>query len=373
VLELDLNVTNRCNLLCKHCVFNSGAPNDNELSLKEIRTIIDDAKEQGLEDLHITGGEPLLRKDLTDIITYAGSRGLKLRLISNGTLLTNTKLAELKQAGLRELMISLDGLEEQHDIIRGCRGSFQKTVSAVTQAVQMGFNVRVNAVAFAFNLEDLLELASFLNELNVSTFSVFLFSPTGRGSALESWLVEREDWLVFCDRLASLTRGMNMKVIVEKGYHLLSELPIQREAITGPGAGCSQLGRKDDYLIITSEGNVWPCILMVNSGYPLGNVRHNPLKEVLVHKKHMDFYHSLLDGLKACESCNSFDQCQGGCRGYAFLMESDWKQKDPRCSDKREYFPICPIMKRNLKTNHIGGSSEQAIGIRTTEEVNYDL
>ncbi|MEK5164482.1 radical SAM protein [Paenibacillus sp. FSL R5-0527] len=373
MLELDLNVTNRCNLLCKHCVFNSGAPNDDELSLMEIRTIIDDAKEQGLEDLHITGGEPLLRKDLTDIISYADSRGLKLRLISNGTLLTGAKLTELKQAGLRELMISLDGMEGQHDEIRGCRGSFQKTVTAVTQAVQMGFNVRVNAVAFAFNLEDLLELVHFLNELKVSAFSVFLFSPTGRGSALESWLVEREDWLGFCDRLAGLTRDMNMKVIVEKGYHLLSEPPIRREAVTGPGAGCSQLGRKDDYLIITSEGSVWPCILMVNSGYPLGNIRHNPLKEVLGQKKHTDFYHSLLTGLEECECCGNFDQCQGGCRGYAFLMENDWKRKDPRCSAEREYFPLCPIMKRNLKTNHIGGSSEQAIGSQIREEVNHGL
>lgn len=372
MLELDLNVTNRCNLMCKHCVFSSGAPNDDELTLSEIRTIIDEAKEMGLEDLHITGGEPLLRKDITEIISHARNLGIKNRLITNGTLLTQTKLAELKCAGLSDLMISLDGLEEQHDAIRGRRGGFQRTVSAIRAAVQMDFNVRVNAVAFAFNLEGLLELAAFLNRLNVATFSVFLFSPTGRGSMLEDWLVDRDAWFDFCERLTELTLEMKMKVIVEKGYHLLSGPPIHWEAITGPGVGCSQLGQKDDYLIVTSEGSVWPCILMVNSGYPLGNIRRSTLKEVVEHKQNIDFYHSLLSDLEECGFCDSFDQCRGGCRGYAYLMKNDWKRKDPRCTIKEtNNFPLCPIMKLNLKTNGIGGSSEQAIGNDYREEVRH--
>jgi len=363
--EIDLNLTNRCNLKCKYCVFNSGGSSNDELTFDKIKDLINEAKQLGLKDLHFTGGEPTLRNDLEEIINYASLFNIKTRLITNGVLLDKNKLINLKNAGLQNIMFSLDGMAVTHDDLRGMKGAFDLTINAIKEAIDLGFFVRVNSVACKTNISDLYNLLSYLNGLKVNTYSIFMYSPAGRGEERKHLQVKPDEWLKFTEEITKLAQSCFMNVVVEKGYYYYNEPHLERSCLIGPGAGCKSLVKKNDYLIITPDGNVWPCVLMVNSEYSLGNVKENTLSYIINNKRNTNFYSSLSEPSGICTSCEKWEDCFGGCRGYAKLLTGIWNNTDPRCpkinNEDFSYFPVCPIMKKNIKTGKLGGSSEQAI------------
>jgi MoaA/NifB/PqqE/SkfB family radical SAM enzyme len=128
--ELDLQVTNRCPLTCKHCCCSSGPSGEEPLSTAFIVRLLEEAASLGVKEVHLTGGEPLIRNDIFDIIAEARQRGLYVQLQSSGAILNSRICAKLRELQLDLFMISLDGLEVTHDRYRG-RGSFQRALSAI--------------------------------------------------------------------------------------------------------------------------------------------------------------------------------------------------------------------------------------------------
>src|SRR5207253_420876 len=151
--EIDINVTNLCNLTCIYCSYAS-TPGKHEPALEPdvVHRLLDDAAGLGTRVIHFSGGEPVIRQDMAELIAHASSLGFKLRMHSNGALLTTPKLEQLWSAGLRQVLVSLDGLEEDHDFHRNKRGLFPKTLAGIRNAVALGYNVRVNSVATTLNV-----------------------------------------------------------------------------------------------------------------------------------------------------------------------------------------------------------------------------
>ncbi len=362
--EIDLYVTNKCNLKCKFCSVKAGSYID-EIPLPRIKEIIDEAIQYGLQDLHLTGGEPTLRADLEEIIEYAVSKKLNVRLITNGTLLTKKRLDSMYNHGLRSIMISLDGNEEYHDKVRGVKGTFKKALETVKYAKDKGMYTRVNSVAWKDNREDILNLLEIFNEMKIDVYSIFLGSPLGYAITQKDNTINSKDWRKYCDEVRELVRKNNFytKVVMEKGFLYSEEDPEQVLSLGGRGRGCYKITEYTDFLLIRSNGDVYPCVFFSNESEPIGNIYKNTLKEINDKFKKNELYKKYGEYPEKCLLCKNVKYCHGGCRGYAKLCNNDWFDKDPRCNDETfgASVPLCPIVKLNINSNMIGGSSEQVL------------
>jgi radical SAM protein with 4Fe4S-binding SPASM domain len=362
--EIDLNITNRCNLTCEHCAFSS-APNDKtELPVDVIAEIVDDARALGCREIHLTGGEPTLHSVFEEVLATALRSGMFVRLISNGTMST-ARLIRYRAMGLGHLLISVDGLSSVHDRIRGRTGAYETTMARVGEAVAAGYQVRLNAVAMRDNLEELLTLFSVAETARVAVFSIFLYSPTGRNAARQlDRVVGPREWRAFKDRLRERCRESPTRVFVERGFLFSDEDDGLWEPPPGRGGGCYSLGSLLDYALITANGNVFPCALLTDKGPPLGNIYQRRLVDIVGQPDEgITHYRSLRKPANECVGCADWMRCHGGCRAFVWATHQRWDLPDPECprhgSGPPACIPVCRLLKEDLQGPSSSGFSEQ--------------
>lgn len=365
--EMDIHLTNRCNLTCKTCCYSSNQLKLDELTKSQLLSVLDQAISLGCEDFHLSGGEPLLRKDLFDLIACILDKNVGLRLQTNGKLLTKANAKQLNALGLKDLMISLDGHTAGIcDAQRGI-GSYQGAIEGIRNALDEGLNVRVNAVLTTMNSEHFPEIVDLAILMGVKTCSSFYFTPIGRGSPHRNLWINPLDYIRLFSRLTSKLSQMNSiyrdtDIIVEKAYATWSEaLSMSIDGFTGCGGGCGHVLSNRDYLIVRCDGNIYPCILLIDSPFSLGNVKHEALEEIWRDAKAWQ----ILDRERAkseCGDCSHIGLCNGGCAGYANILSGSHSRPDPRCI-KGEVVPLCPIMKYNFKNDRLGGSSDDVLKV----------
>ena len=362
--EIDLYVTNKCNLKCEFCSVKAGSY-DAEISLERIKELIDEASKFGLQDLHLTGGEPTIRRDLEEIIEYAISKDINVRLITNGTLLTKERLDSLCNHGLKSIMISIDGREDCHDRVRGIKGTFKRAYDTIEYAISKGMYVRVNSVAWKDNCDEILELLDIFNELKVDVYSIFLGSPLGYAISKIDNTIGANEWREFCKKVSDkvVENKFYTKVVMEKGYLYKDEDPNSVLGFGGRGRGCYKITNYMDFILIRSNGDVYPCVFYSNEAEPIGNIHKDSLEEIGNNFKTNKLYNQFGEYPSECIGCKNVKYCHGGCRGYAKLCSNDWFSKDPRCDGKcgDDTIPLCPIVKLNINDGIIGGSSEQVL------------
>lgn len=357
--EIDLHITNACDNKCIFCSFNSGVKLKNELSLEEIYDILRQAEEMKVEDIHITGGEPTMRKELLfDILKFAQENfSGEVRLISNANNLSYKYLFELRQRGLKNIMLSIDGNKAVHDNFRVRDGSYECVMQAAKNAIALGMTVRFSLVACKLNLHTIKDEILHATDLGVKIFSIFLLSPVGRGKSLSQYVLTPEEWITFCDSLRNWYKEKQLSdkinLVVEKGYQDKRQ-PVNVEQMHGRGAGCSRIGSNREYIMIDAVGNIFPCICFVNTDHSIGNIRNGKLKDIIDDDNKWLYYTSLqTKKYEKCDSCDVRSVCKGGCKG---LTESGFSQK---CSVG--YYQVCPLMKESYKNDKIGGSSEEVM------------
>jgi radical SAM protein with 4Fe4S-binding SPASM domain len=170
---LELQITRRCNLRCRHCYI--GPQEDVELAPEEVSKVLEEfEKLQGLRVI-ITGGEPLLHRDFGAINGFLPEYSLRKILITNGTLLTDEVL---KRLNLEEIQISVDGLQEAHDALRG-QGTFSRSIDAVERAIGAGFDVSVSTMVHPGNLDDFERLGETFRRMGVKDWTVDIPCPEG--------------------------------------------------------------------------------------------------------------------------------------------------------------------------------------------------
>ncbi|MBI4689202.1 MAG: radical SAM protein [Nitrospirae bacterium] len=165
---LSLFITNKCNLRCKYCfVIDDTVPKDilnAEYSKKEVFEIVDEFYEMGTRMIFMLGGEPLVHKDIREIVNYIVNKGIYLHLITNGTLLEK-KLDDIRNAHV--VCVSLDGVGDKNDDLRG-QGVFNRVVGGIKAAVNAGIPCRIHAVLTRKNLKDIRSLAGLARDLKIS-------------------------------------------------------------------------------------------------------------------------------------------------------------------------------------------------------------
>jgi radical SAM protein with 4Fe4S-binding SPASM domain len=361
--EIDLNITNRCNLNCRHCAFASHLNDANELPLEVIHSILRDAESLGCREIHLTGGEPTIHRQFEEVLASVIDHGFFTRLISNGTC-SKAKLLRYHAIGLRHLLFSLDGMANMHDIIRGRQGLFDVTVGRMRDALELGYHVRINAVAMNDNLDELLSLYQMCACDGVHLFSVFLYSPTGRDAGEQHHqIINAERWREFKYELQAIAQAHETEVFAEKGFHFRDEPPLDWAAMSGRGGGCFHLSRVMDYLLITGKGEVFPCALLNDKGIPYGNVYERSLIDIINNpSEHYLTYEGFREADGKCRSCSEWSHCHGGCRSFVKAFHGHWKEPDPQCTSRPgeipEYIPLCPLFKEHLRHGGVSGFSE---------------
>jgi radical SAM protein with 4Fe4S-binding SPASM domain len=345
-----------------HCSYSS-TPGRGEPSLSEavIHRILDEAAALGNRVVHWSGGEPVIREDMGNLIAHGVELGFGMRLLSNGALLTPPKLAELWDRGLRKIFISVDGLETNHDFHRASPGLFPKTLRGIDNSVAAGFNVRVNAAATTRNVDDMPRLLTLMASRGVHIFTVFYLIPVGRGRDIAHLQVPAPRWRRLIEELREAAAGLpagQMEIAVEKVFWWEDEWESTTPLGEGRGGGCLGFLKSCDYLNILADGRVYPCVCFIDVGPPLGNVHERPLAEMLHDPASWAFYWSMEAVSATCRACPMLAPCGGGNRPSSRALRGDWLALDPRCSgDPRaqRFVPLCFMLRERLETGAYSG------------------
>lgn len=355
--EVDLHITNRCDNNCLICSYKSGTADSNEMDFKELITVIDKLAAYGVKHIHITGGEPTLHPKIIEIVDYieCNYSDIKLRMITNGNADEHV-YERLYASGLKDIMISIDGLEDNHNRIRRNPKSYKNAWRTVKKCIELGMRVRVNMVALTENISDIEESILMCVNNNVDIFSMFLFTPVGRGLEYPDFSIEPYQWERTVKDLEIFVSNNDLgklKLIIEKGYEKKDLNAKLDSGIQGRGIGCSEIGSNKEYLIVRSNGEVYPCVFFADNNMPIANIKNDEMDQV-INSEVWGYYKNIESKLSdKCISCDYETLCNGGCKGLGMSQGYDY---DFRCND--EYFPVCPIMKYNLTTKKVNGSTE---------------
>jgi AdoMet-dependent heme synthase len=357
------NLTYRCNLACEHCYLDAGGTplvgtenfaDRSELGTEECYRVIDEITAFAPECLTIlTGGEPLLRRDILDIVRRAAERGLWVVVGTNGVRISENVAARLAEAGARGLSLSLDALDpDRHDRFRNVRGAWQNTVEGAQILNRAGLPFIVQTTAGAHNLNELEAIADFAYErLAAKVWNLYFLVPTGRGQFVSDMTPAQYD-----DVLASLYRiqrkyDRRMLVNAKCAPHYIKtalehavssaeasaepDLPIRTYS---DGAGGCPAGTH--YMGIRPNGDVTPCPYLPVFA---GSLRSTSLTELWNTSE-------LFTGIRRraalggrCGECELNAQC-GGCRARAFGMTGDLMAEDPLCTHTPGTFAGSPLL-----------------------------
>ncbi|MBK8001306.1 MAG: TIGR04053 family radical SAM/SPASM domain-containing protein [Verrucomicrobia bacterium] len=336
-LLLIWEVSRACALACQHCRASAIDWRDpRELSLEEGRRLIDDVAAMGTPLLVLTGGDPLQRDDLEDLIRHALSRHLTVGTIPAATpRLTRERVLSLKAAGVHQIALSVDAeTAAKHDAFRGVPGTFDKVMEAAGWIRDAGINLQANTVFGAWNADDFDAIADLIQKMGVVFWEVFFLVPTGRGAALQSCSPRQFEQLF--GKLYQLARQASFVIKVTEGQHL-RRFMAQKDAAGAPDVtrararmmlGGKPVNSGHGFCFVDHVGNVCP------SGFlPLacGNVRETSVIDIYrnnpVFRELRQF--ELLKG--KCGGCEYRDLCSGGSRARAYGLTGDYLAPEEFC------------------------------------------
>jgi len=319
-----------CNLRCKHCYSVAGNKLNDELSLQEIKRVIDELKQLGAIRIFFTGGEPFMRPDILDILNYTDKNGFAMYISTNGTLIdlqTINRLKLLKH--LRTFQVSIDGLRKTHDSIRGVKRTFDKAINTIEIAKRKLKNTSITIISTLMqeNANEMDKLLKLAIKLRVDNFGIVTLYPIKRSakvkdvSTLQKYKIFKKLSQIYIKEKPKLKIGLLVPpaVIPES----LSELEY------GGGYVCSF----PSLLGINANGEVAPCDgLLSYKELILGNVREKSLNEIWNHplmKKLRKIKPEEIEGV--CQRCKYLSFCMGGCRARAYLKYGNFEAPNPLC------------------------------------------
>jgi radical SAM protein with 4Fe4S-binding SPASM domain len=382
---ISWNLTYRCNLACEHCYLDAGPKqlvgtenfaDRSELGTEECFRVIDDIARFAPECLTIlTGGEPLLRRDILQIVRRAAERGLWVVVGTNGVRITENVAQRLAEAGARGLSLSLDALDpDRHDRFRMVRGAWQNTVEGAEILNRTGLPFIVQTTAGSHNLGELEAIADFAHDrLAAKVWNLYFLVPTGRGQFISDMTPPQYDEVLASLYRIQRTYDRRMLVNAKCAPHYIKTVLENADVETDPmptdarlrpsarasidaaqgkpsrpglspiriysgGAGGCPAGTH--YMGIRPNGDVTPCPYLPVFA---GNLRRSPLADLWTSSELFTDIRrrSSLGG--RCGACEMNAHC-GGCRARAYGMTGDLMAEDPLCTHTPGKFAGSPLL-----------------------------
>jgi mycofactocin radical SAM maturase len=332
------NITSICNLRCDHCLSKSGRKRPGELTHAEAMDLVREIAESKVFFLYIAGGEPFLRKDLFEIIELARQHEISVSMATNGTYVTPAKAARLKDLGVTDVMVSLDGANaETHDTFRRVPGAYAKALTAMRILLDAGLSMSVGTVVCRQTVHQLDDMYDIVADIGVPVWRLTGMCPVGRGHEIYYQTGLRRDEIRhladFCD--AKALSGSPVRVVLD------DPLPTKIWALAGRGpTKPMKCGAGRMLCCVQYDGTVTPCYLF---DHPVGNIRDGGLRHVW---RTAPFFQQMrqvnqetLTG--KCTTCRNVINCNGACRAHAWFEYGDMFAPDPVClrEDVPEFQP----------------------------------
>lgn len=328
-------VTSACNLKCIHCHATSGKPDPHELSTDEGKHFIDQlAQMQEFRTLIFTGGEPLVRNDIFELLKHSQAAGFVNIIATNGTLIDEEMAWKLKEHGVACNAISLDAADpDVHNFIRNKPDAYDLTIRAMEATKKAGILLQINTTAMEYNIPYLNDLIDFVEDQGAGIMLMYQLVAVGRGEKIKNATLKKSANQKLSELIAA--KQKEVKTIIEPVAgpqywpYLLEKKRMNKDwMLKWAGKvfhGCAA-GR--GFVYIKANGDVWPCPFVEISG---GNVRNESFRSIYENSpvfRNLRNREETLKGL--CGECNYRTVC-GGCRGRALAYSGDYLSEDPRC------------------------------------------
>ncbi len=336
------NLTRRCNLECAHCYIAAG-PNEtaaDELTTDECRRIVDEIVALNPAPLFIfSGGEPLLRDDLTTLARFATARGATVVVGTNGTMLTDDTIGELQDAGVTGVAVSVESLDPTyHDRFRRGHGSLEATLAAVDRLAHHGLDFVIQTTLTKGNRDALGELVAWAADRGAVSFNAYFLVVTGRGAGMHD--LSPDDYERLLTELVDLhTRYLGRLMVRAKCAPQFMRLVHQRSPHSPMLHYQTRCPCGVQYARVTPDGKLTACPYLPVAA---GDLRTQSFAAVW---NEAELFRALRAGTPGgkCGACEYRQLC-GGCRARAYALEGDPLAADPSCAYEPD--PETPLVPR---------------------------
>ena len=304
-LRVDMSLTFRCQNSCVHC-YAGGSHETDELTTGEWKQVIDHLYRVGVFILTFTGGEPTLRDDLPELLSYGQKKGLVTGLITNGRNLTDKKYVKiLEESGLDFVQVTLESHKpEVHDLMTGIKGSWNETVAGIKNLISTKIYTTTNSTLSKHNAEDFLDTVDFIKELGVAAFGCNSLIYSGKAKeVVEDFVVPLEDLKTILPKVQDKAAKMGLKFLWYTPTQYCKFNPIQL------GLGIKSCSAAMINMCVGPNGDVYPCQSYFES---IGNILKNDWKSIWNNPLAVRI-RNREDVEPKCKECPQLQICGGGC------------------------------------------------------------
>ncbi len=318
------NTTNQCNMYCAHCYRDAGQKVKDELNTSEAKKLLEEVARAGFKIMIFSGGEPLMRPDIVELVQHAANLGLRPVFGSNGTLLTKDLAHALKKAGTMGMGISLDSTDPaKHDKLRAYPGGWEQALRGMAYCREAGLTFQIHTTVMDWNQAEIEAITDLAVELGAVAHHIFFLVPTGRAVNIEEESLRAKEYEDLLERILEKQKQVPIELkptCAPQFMRIARQKGLKMRFSKGCLAGTS-------YCIISPKGDVQPCAYL---NILAGNVRETPFDQIwrespLFLKLRTEEYSG------GCGSCEYRKVC-GGCRARAyFYHEGDYMAEEPWC------------------------------------------
>lgn len=314
-------ITNQCNLRCSHCGNTSRAKLSKELTKEESFNFIDQCAERKVFVLNISGGEPFLREDWFEILSYARKKGIEVGITTNGTIITEEIAKKIKKLDTFNIHVSLDGIGKVHDNFRNKVGVFDSVLKTIKLFKKYKIPFGVTTSITKKNFADLDKVKDFIKENRINSWNLYYALPIGCLKKIDS--VSTEEFYEFAKKIVRYKKELEGITYISVGDSLgyYGSLAAVRDWFWN-GCGAGIVG-----CAVDAEGNVKGCPILP-SVFNEGNIRNRPLKEIWLDKNSFSYNRKQKKLAKHCKSCKYGKYCRGGCKSSMYSQGTNFKYND---------------------------------------------
>ena len=331
-------VTRSCNLACKHCRAEAHEePYPGELDTDEAKALIDTFPSVGNPIIIFTGGDPMMRSDVYELVAYATEKGLRCVMSPNGTLITPETAQKMKESGVQRCSISIDGPgAEFHDDFRGVEGAFDMSLRGIEYLKEAGIEFQINTTVTRQNLPYFKQIFHLCEDLGAVAWHIFLLVPTGRAAQMGAEVITAEEYEEVLNWFYDFrkTTSMHLKATCAPHYYRIMRQRAKEEglAVNAENFGMDAFTRGclggTGFCFISHTGQVQPC------GYlelDCGQVKDTPFPEIWRKSEHFRQFRTKEEYDGKCGVCEYHNVC-GGCRARGYSMKGSHMAEEPLCS-----------------------------------------
>jgi radical SAM protein with 4Fe4S-binding SPASM domain len=295
--------TYRCNSHCKYCEASANDVKSDELTTAQIKNVLDDLCSLKTQYFFVTGGEPLIRTDLFDVLDHAKQKGMKIGMITN-SLLFYKHGKKIKDIGLDSIYTSVDGLEKTHNKNRGYPNAYDTTLEAIRYYADINIPLRVvNTLVHPGNFEEIPGLFEELKAAGINRWRLALAIPVGR-AVEDDWTLPSDKIKAIFSYVAEERKNFDIELSEELGYLGCWDIRTKNSPFICP-AGLT-------FCVIMPDGHILPCQIVYDTKYSEGNIKSTSIKKIWKYG-FKNFRYVRLEG--ECSTCIHRKACSGGCWG----------------------------------------------------------